>query len=120
MPRLELDGLPEELDLSLPYVLGLPLQPDHLIVLTEQEHGRVFGIHLSIGELGLVELPVYGVDSHGSGTLRTRDARTLCHVPPVLYLLWGEPFVFLAQLSDLLGWIDRLSSAVLSYCHTGQ
>src|SRR3712207_3633077 len=120
MPRLKLDGLSEELDRSLPYVLGLPLQPDHLVVLTEQEHGRVFGIHLSIGELGLVELPVYGVDTHSAGTLGTRDAWSLGHVPPVLYLLWGKPFVFLAQLSDLLGWIYRLSSAVLSYCQTGQ
>jgi hypothetical protein len=37
-----------------------------------------------------------------------------------LYLLWRKPFVLLAQLSNLLGWIYRLSSAVLRYCHTGQ
>jgi hypothetical protein len=30
-----------------------------------------------------------------------------------LYLLWGKPFVLLAQLSDLLGRIYRLSSAGL-------
>jgi hypothetical protein len=37
-----------------------------------------------------------------------------------LYLLWGKPFVLLAQLSDLLGRIYRLGGAVLSDCHSGQ
>jgi hypothetical protein len=120
MPRLKLDGLPEELHLSLAYVRGLPLHSDHLAVLIKQEHGRVRGVHLSCGELSLVELPVYGVGPHSAFTLRTRDARTLCHVAPILYLLWGKPFVFLAQLSDLLGWVDWFGSAVLRYCCAGQ
>jgi hypothetical protein len=37
-----------------------------------------------------------------------------------LYLLWSKPFVLLAQLSDLLRWIYRLSSGGLRYYHTRQ
>ena len=113
MSRLKLDGLPEHLHRSLPYILGFPLQPDYLVVLTKQEHGRVFRVHLSFRELGLVELPVYGVDTHSPTTLRTRDAWTLGYVALSLYLLWRKSFVLLAQLSDLLGWIHRLSGAGL-------
>src|SRR5829696_3865614 len=113
MARLELDGLPEHLHRSLPYILGLPLHPDHLVARTKQEHGRVVRVHLSFGELGLVELPVYGMDAHGPGTVRTRDARTLGHVPFRLYLLRGKPFELLTQLSDLLGRVHRLSSGAL-------
>jgi hypothetical protein len=113
MPRLKLDRLPEHLHRPLPYIRSLPLQSDHLVVLTKQEHWRVFRIHLSFGELSLEEFLVYGVDSHSPGALRTRDARTFGHVALGFYLLWGKPFVLLAQLSNLLGWIDRLSGAGL-------
>jgi hypothetical protein len=120
MPRLKLDGLPEELHRPLPYVRSLPLHSDYVAVLIEQEHRRVRRVHLSFGELGLVEFPVYGVGSHSPGTLRARDTWALGHVPLGLYLLWSKPFVLLAQLSNLLGWIDRLSSAGLRYCRTTQ
>ncbi len=64
----------------------------------------------------MVELPVYGVGSHSPGTLRTRDAWALSHVPLGLYLLWGKLFKLLAQLSDLLRWIYRLSGVGLRHC----
>ena len=120
MSRLKLDGLPEHLHRSLPYILGFPLQPDYLVVLAKQEHGRVFRVHLSFRELGLVELPVYGVDAHSARTLRTRDARAFGYVALGLYLLWRKSFVLLAQLRDLPGRIYRLSGAALGDCHTGQ
>ena len=120
MARLKLDGLSEHLHRSLSHVLGLPLHSDHLVVLTKQKHRRLSGIHLPFGELSLVELPVYGVDAHSPGTVRTRDARALGHIPLGLYLLWGKPFVLLAQLSNLPGRVYRLSGAVLSDCHAGQ
>jgi hypothetical protein len=37
-----------------------------------------------------------------------------------LYLLWGKPFVLLAQLGNLLRRVYRLSGAALRYRHTGQ
>jgi hypothetical protein len=58
MPWLKLDGLPEELHRSLPYILGLPLQPDYVAVLIKQEHGRISRVHLSFGELSLQEFLV--------------------------------------------------------------
>ena len=116
---LNLDGLTEHLHRSLPYILGLPLYSDHLAVLIEQEHGWVCRIHRSVGELSLEFLRVYGVDPHTPGTLRVRNAWALRGVPGGLYLLWGKPFILLAQLSNLLGRIYRLSGAALRHRHTG-
>ena len=120
MSRLKLDGLPEELHRSLPYVCGLPLHSDHLAVLIKQEHGWVVWIHLPFGELGLIEFPVYGVGPHSPGALRTRDAWAFGHEALGLYLLWGKPFVLLAQLSYLLGRIDRLRGVSLGHRRTAQ
>jgi hypothetical protein len=52
--------------------------------------------------------------------MRTRDAGAFGHVALGLYLLWSKPFVLLAQLSDLLRRVYRLSSIVLSDRHSGQ
>jgi hypothetical protein len=38
----------------------------------------------------------------------------------VLYLFLSKSFILLAQLSDLLGWVYRLSSAALRHSHTGK
>jgi len=118
---LDPDGLPKHLHRSLPFILGLPLCSDHLAVLIEQEYGRVCRIHRSVGELSLEFFRVYGVDPHTTGTLRIRNAWALRDVPGGLYLLWGKPFILLAQLSNLLGWVYRLSiSAALGHRDAGQ
>jgi hypothetical protein len=41
-------------------------------------------------------------------------------VPGGLYLLWGKPFILLAQLSNLLGRVYRLSGAALRHRDSGQ
>jgi hypothetical protein len=46
--------------------------------------------------------------------MRIGNAFALGLVPCILYLLLSEPFVLLAQLSNLLRWIDRLGSVGLT------
>src|SRR5215204_3240670 len=73
--RLKLDGLPEHLHRSLPYICSLPLQTYHLAFLTEQEYGRFFRVHLSFWKLSLQEFVVYSVNTHSPWTLR----RLMCN-----------------------------------------
>src|SRR5215217_9395758 len=110
--RLKLDGLPEHLHRSLPYICSLPLQTYHLAFLTEQEYGRFFRVHLSFWKLSLQEFVVYSVNTHSPWTLRVRNARALRHVPPGQDLFYGKPFEVLAKFSNLLGWVHRLSGAL--------
>jgi hypothetical protein len=59
---------------------------------------------------------IYEVGAHSPGTLRIWDAFMHLLVPCSLYLFRSKSFVLLAQLSNLLRWAYRLSSAALCHC----
>jgi hypothetical protein len=46
--------------------------------------------------------------------MRIGNAFALGLVPCILYLSLSKPFILLAQLSNLLRWIDRLGSVSLT------